>query len=102
MPRDLLEAYIERMSSDPLFRAELMAKEEVAERIELILSAIICYALDDNQADECNDIDESIEERDEFNNNCCNIASSPELRGSSPQTAGYAKPSKAVERRFKE
>ena len=42
MPYEPLEAIIERMKADALFRTELMTKEDVAERMELIFSEMLC------------------------------------------------------------
>jgi len=100
MPQEPLEALIERMKSDVGFRAELMAKEDVAERMELIFSEVLCCALEEMHHAEWNIVEDGMEKRDQSSSGC--DKATPVLKGSSPQTAGYAKPSKEMEKRFKD
>ena len=97
MPREPLEAYLERMKGDADFRAALMAKDDIADRMELICAQAMQYAFED--VCESGSIEVSAKKREE-NNTCCGPASA--FKGSSPWTAGYAKPSKAIEQRFKD
>ncbi len=100
MPQEPLEALIERMKTDAGFCAELMAKEDVAERVELIFSKMLSSALEEMHNTEWNIAEDDIEERNDGNYGYDKATSV--LKGSSPQTAGYAKPSKAIEQRFKD
>jgi len=100
MPQEPLEALIERMKADAQFRAELMAKEDVAERMELIFSEVLSCALEEMHHAEWNIVEDGMEKSDQSNSGCDKARSLP--KGSSPQTAGYAKPSKAIEQRFRD
>lgn len=100
MPQEPLEAYLERMKGDLAFRAALMAKEDIADRIELICSHVIEYALEEMLLAEDERVQDDREKSDEECACCFNTASM--LQGSSPNTAGYARPSKAIEQRFKD
>ncbi len=101
MPQEPLEALINRMKGDTAFRAELMAKENVTERMELIFSEVLCCAMNEMHNAEWNAVEDCMEKSKEGSNSGGGNATSV-LQGSSPQTAGYAKPSKAIERRFKD
>ena len=98
MPYEPLEAIIERMKADALFRTELMTKEDVAERMELIFSEMLCCALEEMHHPGCdmveNEMDMSFEGSSGFD------TASLGAKGSSPQSCGYAHPSKAIEKRF--
>jgi hypothetical protein len=85
MPYEPLEAIIEKMKADSVFRTELMAKDDVAERIELIFSEMLCCALEELQQSDMEMDEES---------------ALLGVKGSSPQSSGYAHPSKAIEKRF--
>ncbi|MEI8185683.1 MAG: bacteriochlorophyll c-binding family protein [Chlorobiaceae bacterium] len=98
MPQEPLEALIERMKSDSAFRAELQAREDIVDRLELILSAVLSNALGDINQAERNIVEDGEEISNE--NNLSRESSSTVLKGSSPHTAGYAKPSKSIEQRF--
>ena len=100
MPQEPLEALIERMKADSAFRAELMDKESIDERLELIFSEILCAALIEMHQPERDSVEEGMEESNE--RHLYSIIVPPSLKGSSPQTSGYAKPSKAIEKRFKD
>jgi len=100
MPQEPLEAIIERMKADAEFRAELMAKEDVAERVELIFSEMLCCAMEEMQHAEWNFVEDGLEKSEVSISGCDKAKSVP--KGSSPQTAGYAKPSKAIEQRFRD
>ena len=65
MPQEPLETLIERMKGDAAFRAELMAKEDVAERMELIFSEVLSCALEGMHHAEWNIMEDSkaIEQR---------------------------------------
>lgn len=101
MPQEPFEAYLESMKSDPLFRAELMAKESIAERMELICAEVLCYALNDMQQDQWTSVENEMEKSDQ-GNFLCDTATAAMLKGSSPQAAGYAKPSKPIGKRFED
>ena len=99
MPHEPLEAYVERMKGDAAFRAALMAKEDVAERMELICALVIEYALEEMQQTEAEKEHDGMEMSDVSNDRFSHATA---LQGSSPHTAGYARPSKAIEQRFKD
>lgn len=101
MPQESLEAYIESLSSDSLFRAELMATESVAERMELICAALLCYVLNKIEQEQL-DIDEDNIEESEEGDLSGDSPKAPLIKGSSPQRVGYARPGKVIERRFKD
>jgi hypothetical protein len=98
MPYEPLEAILERMKGDSLFRTELMAKEDGAERMEFLFSELLCCALEEMQQPSCdiveNEMDMSFEGSPSF------FSASLGAKGSSPQSSGYAHPSKAIEKRF--
>ena len=100
MPQEPLEALIEKMKGDAQFRAELMAKKDVAERMELIFSEVLSCALEEMHHAEWNIVEDGMENSDGGNSGCDKATSM--LKGSSPQTGGSAKPSKAIEQRFKD
>jgi len=100
MPQEPLEALIERMKADSAFRAELMEKESIDERLELIFSEILCASLIEMHQAERDLVEEGIEMSTE--RHLYSSFVSPSLKGSSPQASGYAKPSKAIEKRFKD
>jgi len=54
MSQELLEALIDRMKGYTAFRAELMAKENVQERLELIFSEVLCCAVEEMRNTEWN------------------------------------------------
>lgn len=101
MHQELLQACIESMESDPVFRAALMEKADIAERIELICIGVLCYALNELRQEQL-DLSEDCMERSVEENSCGANTTASVIKGSSPQTVGYAKPTKAVEQRFKD
>ena len=101
MPQDSLEAYIESLSSDALFRAELAATESVAERMELICAALLCYALNKIGEEHLDSEDDNIEELEEGDLSG-DSATAQFVQGSTPQTVEYGSPGKVIERRFKD
>ncbi len=101
MPQESLEAYIESLSSNSLFRAELMATESVAERLELICAAFLCYALNNIGQEQLGSAEDNIEELEEEDLSGAS-ATVPLIKGSDPQKGGYARPVKLIERRFKD
>ncbi len=93
MAYEPLEAILERMKADSLFRAELMAKEDVAERMELIISEMLCCALEEVHQPGLDSVEN---EMDKSFDSMASLG----VKGSSPQSCGYAHPSKAIEKRF--
>ncbi len=101
MPQDSLEAYIESLSSDALFRAELTATESVAERMELICAALLCYALNKIGHEHLESEEDNFEELEEGEVSGDRVKAQFR-QGPSPQTVVYAVPGKVIERRFKD
>ncbi|MEI7708972.1 MAG: bacteriochlorophyll c-binding family protein [Chlorobium sp.] len=94
MPYEPLEAILERMKADSVFRTELMAKEDVAERMELIISEMLCCALEEMNQPGFDSVESEMDKG-------FDAMAAIGLKGSSPQSCGYAHPSKAIEKRFK-
>ncbi len=81
------------MKADSLFRAELMAKENVAERMKLIISEMLCCALEEVHQPGLDSVET---EMDKSFDGTASLG----VKCSSPQSCGYAHPSKAIENRF--
>lgn len=98
MPQDTIEAFLEKVIADIDLFDEGIVKEEITARMERIFTEMFRCALDELRQVRIELMKHETEKGTE--GNYCAGGTSSAIRNSSPETVGYAKPTKEIEQRF--